>query len=471
VSKRPTRTAVTFQLQRPTDCTTQHKSMWTRKNFFASRREGKVDDKNSTTKHHRRTKSSEDSTLTPRPSTANERAHGTTLKTSKSDDDMAFIFTSEGLKRHTGGKTPPIDEQFALLRRHALVGQYVGLQVHDYENRYEEFPHAERRREYIASLEKTQVATFSHLTPYQQKVLRARASWELRKRMLIDSAAYKEHIYTIRRRYEDSVSEEKNVLKYFVALLVEDGGEMEWPEDIRKQREWNAERKKELESEVGLVFSRSGPGVRKQKLLEAEARLGLESVSEEAPESRVLLRPELRIRRGRSGSMEAMVGDKSQTRESEVLDSPCSDADERDEAHFDSLRAALAAVSHGPPLLAAPSGTTIHDFATATATDPFRDPARLTTNWAPISPTDQQYEELERQRSREESRDDGWGTDSEEESEPSDSGNEASAGAKEEDNSGAEMAVGQGEKAKMEGGKVKEEKTSIAVSFPGRSFF
>jgi hypothetical protein len=290
--------------------------------------------------------------------------------------------------------------------------------------------------------------------------------------MLIDSVAYKDHIWSIREKHGGGL-ERDNVLLHFVALLVEEGGEIEWPEEILKRREWNCERKQPLESTEGLVYSLSGPGVRKKRLVEAEARLGIRGLEFGGVKRRVALRPELRLSIKKSTSMEAMVGGTPRNNHEMSIESPCSDDDEREDAHIDSLRLALAAMSHHSP--PAPSRTSTNNFALASAIAPTPDSARDKASWEPISALDQQQEELDRQRSREESRGEEWGTDSEGSNGSEDIDDETNGGKRrEEEIEEARKLAGNGERVKKKertSSEKEKEKTSIAESFPGRSFF
>jgi hypothetical protein len=185
------------------------------------------------------------------------------------------------------------------------------------------------------------------------------------------------------------------------------------------------------------------------------------------------LRPELK---SRTGSMEAVVGGTPTKNYADAIefDRPLSEGDEKEDVHVDALRIALGAMSYQSPII--PPRTSSRDFAIETVTDSVRElvpkPLRDLASWEPISTADQQQEALDRQRSGEESREEEWGTDSE--GTGSENGNEEThPRLNEEEIKEARklMEHAKAEKQERAATKKEKEKTSIAESFPGRSFF
>lgn len=472
-------------------------------------------------------------------------------------------------------KTASIEEDFAMLPN-ATGEAFMGLfhsqpasiktriqteldeQREDYYTRYQEFPHADRTAD-IRLLEscpsptpsttsetettnRSEIQTGLTTSQYhaaKRLLHRKQSDWQLRKNMLLDSPTHKLYLEDLRKKHMHP-SDRDNCLEFFILnLLASEGGEVGWSQQIVRQRKQNVEhgvrcREEREEDGRGVLYSISGPAVRRRKLGEAEEKLGIRGVHLDLNGDgrrlfkRTSLRPELRVRRGRTESMAVTVGGTPERDYSTLdtiglghlsakqlagfgLDSPLSEASERDDAHVDALRFALGAGlshlhQHQQYQPESPARTAIQDFATASTSSsqpkkentsilPLKDPRRQTKNWEPISTTDQHQESLDRdhQKSRRDSRDERWGSDSESDGDDSDdSGSQdeyemmdARERLSDEEIEEARRIV---EDAKAKKRKKMEnkgeldleldlekekgkDKTSIEKSFPGRSFF
>ncbi|QDS71750.1 hypothetical protein FKW77_009011 [Venturia effusa] len=308
----------------------------------------------------------------------------------------------------------------------AKIEQIIGTQEQDYFTRYQEFPHADRTADILylnhlnpSSITTTTTATengsYHSLTPSQyndaQRLLqRKKSDWALRKQMLLNSPNHKLYLEDVRRKHADP-SEKNNALEFFVVQFLGKGkGEVvEWsPEIVRKRGELveHGVRCREGREEDGraALYSVSGPAVRRRKLEEAEGRLGGSRVKEGGDKvlfEKTSLRKELRSRRGRSEDMAVMVGGTSTTRDYSTLDdiglgnlsasqlagfgleSPLSEASDKDDAHVDALRFALGGLSHLPASCTSssrtsPSKTTKTPRNGNAPTTPSRNPRRRT---------------------------------------------------------------------------------------------
>lgn len=391
----------------------------------------------------------------------------------------------------------------------ARITEIIGTQDHDYHTHYQEFPHADRTADIrLLTSPTTAPNDLQALTPSQyreaSKVLhRKKSDWELRKNMLLDSPNHKLYLEDLHQRHADP-SEREFLLKFFIVnMLAREGGEIDWSQSTIQQRERNVEhanfcRERREEDGRGVLYSVSGPAVRKKKLQEAEERFRFGELGGGSARlwKRTSLRPELRVRRARTTSMAVTVGG-TPTRDYSTLDdvglgglsaeqlggfgldSPLSEASDRDDAHVDALRFAL-----GPGLSQFDTDRfSTRDFATGTTPSskpqkeiPSKDPRRQTKTWEPISTTDHYQETLDHQNPLRHSADEKWGSNSDDsgsEDEMTDARERLSEAEIEE----ARRIIEEAKAKKKKKNEVKEElekgkdKTSIEKSFPGRSFF
>lgn len=310
---------------------------------------------------------------------------------------------------------------------------------------------------------------------------------------------YKEHIRSLRLKHAADGYERENPLTYLIAFLTEEGGEIQWPERVMKKRDENTERfalARELREEdgKGLVYSISGPSMRMKRLADAQAKYGFKDFEERNRRlwKRTSLRPELKVKRGRTTSMAVNVGGTSgdytdfedvglTDRVLAEFDGSFSEAGNRNSAHVDALRFSFGNSSYiHPSGLSPPPGLPLPPGLSPSPTLPLHPPtipisAKKRENWEPISIEDQHHENHGRQRPTSiNSKEEGWGTDSEGIDSEDGMGNDDEK-LSEEEIKEARRIVDEAKAKKKERNAAKKErekdKTSIAVSFPGRSFF
>ncbi|TID21999.1 hypothetical protein E2P81_ATG11115 [Venturia nashicola] len=390
---------------------------------------------------------------------------------------------------------------------------------------------------------------------------RKRSDWHLRKYMLFDSPAYKTHIADLRKRHGDP-SNRDNCLEFFFGIVLsawvvgvegadaglEEGSrasreKLEWTPRILQKREELIEhgiysRENREEDGRGALYSVSGPAVRKRKLARAEENLVARDVclnpnldlkrgdggSERRNFERMSPRPELRMRRGRTESMAVTVGGTPERDYSTLddvglghlsaerlagfgVDSPRSEASERDDAHVDALRFALSGLSnlqqhqnqhpqqhphaHQPKIPAQTSTSPLTMSVKPPAKQentriPPKNPRRQTKTWEPISTTDLHRESLDRdhQKARRDPRGDQSGSDSDDNNNSEDSTSDIQTTDPRERLSEAEIEearriVEHAKAKKKKRGEEREraelergmDRTNVEKSFRGRRFF
>lgn len=437
----------------------------------------------------------------------------------------------------------------------ARIETELVTQRRKYLTRYRNFPHADRTADIrlllsssppdpaSAETTETETANDTHqtaLTPSQyhtgHKLLaRKKSDWHLRKCMFFDSPAYKTYRDDLQRKHGDPY-ERDNCLEFFFGYVLAAVVNWTWSEPILRKRYQLIEhgircREGREEDGRGALYSISGPAVRRRKLGEAEEKFGVRGVhlafrgngdGDGECERRfdsISSRPELRMRRGRTESMTVTVGGTPERDYSTLddvglgnlsaerlaglgLDSPLSEASERDDAHVEALRFALAGLSHlhhqGQQHAQTPAKSSPQDLATTSTPSKkektsvpstSRNQRRQTKNWTPIQPTIPHHESLNytqhHQKPRRDSRGDqrdSFGDDGSDDStcdaDMQDTRERLSKEEKEEARRIVDDAKAKRKERKtgtMAGIELErrreKDKTGVEKSFPGRSFF